>query len=309
MTTDDQTPSPDRIARALIRKRDYPRAIKVLRKMLDDSPTDPETMELLGTVLFFNKQTDEALEMFQQLTVSEPFRASGWINMGAILNQLGEHKKAADALRKGLQRDRQNAEAYYNLAMAQKALKMNTMAISAYKEAIRIKPEMVEAHLNLGLLYAEMNNHGIAQQCYQTALKIDPTSKKARNLLETAMGNQRQARKSASPFGRLVDEEGLAANLRSTERRTLDAVQRIEERELVQAITKRIRHQARELVPILDDDLQELLHQLQIVSVQEDNRFANPETHERFVETIEEMKELRSVVADGFAELRAHLNL
>ncbi len=309
MSTEDPAPSPDRIARALIRKRDYRRAIKVLQKVLDESPTDTETMELLGTVLFFNKQPQDALDMFEQLTITEPFRASGWINMGAVLNHLGEYKKAADALRKGLQRDRHNAEAYYNMGIAQKALKLTTMAISAYKEALRIKPDMVEAHVSLGQLYSEMNNNGLAQQCYQSALKIDPSSKKARMLLEKTLGTQREARKSASPFGRLVDAEGLAANLRSTAKRALNDVQRVEERELVQTITKRIRHEARDLVPLLDDDLQELLHQLQIVSVQEDNRFANPDTHERLISTIETMRELRMTVADGFAELRSHLKL
>lgn len=307
MSAGDLSQSPEKLARALIRKRDFPRAIKVLQKMLDESPTDPEIMELLGTALFFNRQADEAREIFEQMTVTDPYRASGWINLGAVLNHLGDHKKAAEALRRGLQRDRHNAEAYYNMAIAQKALKLSTMAISAYKEAIRIKPDMLEAHLNLGLLYADMKNLGLAQQCYQAALRIDPQHKKAKALLEQAQGTQKQVRKAASPFGRLVDEEDLAKNLRSTSRRVLDAVQRQEERELVQAMTKRIRHSAKDLVPLLDGRVQELLHQVQIVSLQNDNRFANPDTYEQFSAAIQELKELRATVADGFAELRSHL--
>ncbi len=300
--------SQEKVARSLIRKGDYPAAIDLLQKMLEAAPTDPEIMELLGTVYFFNKQPDQAREIFEQLTVAEPYRASGWINLGAILNHIGEHKKAADALRKGLQRDRQNAEAYYNLAIAQKALKLTTMAISAYKEAIRIKPDMIDAHLNLGLLYAEMNNAGLAQQCYMAVLKINPNSKKAKALLEQAQGTQKNARKSASPFGRLVDEDDLSRNLRSKDRRILNEVQRDEEREMVQALTKRIRQQAKGLAPLLEDDVHDVLHQLQIALIQSENRFANPDTHRRFVKTIRQLKELRTVVADGFAELKSHLS-
>lgn len=307
MSSDEQKHSPEKLARALIRKRDFPRAIEVLQKMLEESPTDPDIMEMLGTALFFNKQAEEAREMFEQMTVTDPYRANGWINLGAVLNQLGDHKKAVEALRRGLQRDRQNAEAYYNMGMAQKALKLNTMALSAYKEAIRIRPEFVDAHLNLGTLYAEMKNLGLAQQCYQAALRIDPQSKKAKTLLEQTQGTQKQVRKSASPFGRLVDEAGLAANLKSTARRVLDNVQRTEEREMVQAMTKRVRSRARELVPLLDEDVHHLLHQLQIVSVQGDNRFANPDTHEKFVTVIRTLKELHGVVAEGFDEIRTHL--
>ncbi|MFN9975673.1 MAG: tetratricopeptide repeat protein, partial [Phycisphaerae bacterium] len=115
-----------------------------------------------------------------------------------VLNQIGEHKKAADALRRGLQKDRNNPEAYFNLGIAQKNLKMTSMAITAFREAIRIKPSMIDAHLSLGTIYSETNSHALAQQCFNNALKQDPENKKARTLLENSQSVQKAGRQSYS---------------------------------------------------------------------------------------------------------------
>lgn len=299
-----------KVARTLIRKRDFDGATAHLQNLLNENPSDGDALELMGMACFLNKQPEKARDAYEQLTKEDPLRSSGWINLGAVLNQLGEHKKAADVLRRGLQRDRNNAEGFFNLGIAQKALRLTTMAITAYKEAIRCKPEMIDAHLHLGALYAEMKNHGLAQQSFQAALRINPDSKRAKSLLAQSLDFQRQARKSTSPFGRLVDEQDLASRQSThTAPRTLSPARRDEERELIQAITKRIKPVAKEIPDLLDVTLLSHLHQLQIVALQGDPRFANPDIHEQFVETIATLKEIRSSIADNIAELRAHLDL
>ena len=308
MTKASPDDSGTRNAKSLIRKRDFNGAVQVLQKLLDESPNDADALELLGTVYFFSRQYELARDTFQELTTVDPFRASAWINMGAVLNKMGDHKRAIDVLRKGLQRDRQNAEGYYNMAMAQRALKLNTMAVSAYKEAIKFKPEMIDAHLNLGMLYAELRNNKLAQQCYQAVLHIDPNHKKARSLLGMTQDLQKKARDAVSPFGRLVDTAELETQKEDSGPRMLDAVQRVEERELIQAITKRIRPSAKGLVPLLEGEVPEILHRLEIITKQDANKFAEPATHRQLVELIEQLKDMRADVANGFDEIRAHLD-
>lgn len=296
-------------ARSLIRKRDFDGAVAQLQILLDENSSNGDALDLMGMACFLNKQPELAKVAYEQLTKEDPLRSSGWINLGAVLNQLGEHKKAADVLRRGLQRDRNNAEGFFNLGIAQKALRLTTMAITAYKEAIRCKPEMVDAHLHLGSLYAEMKNHGLAQQSFQAALRINPDSKRAKALLEESLNYQREARKSTSPFGRLVDEHDLASRQGADSGpRSLSPARRDEERELIQAITKRIKPVAKEIVPLLDEALLSHLHQLQIVALQGDSRFANPDIHEQFVQAIATLKEIRSSIANSFAEMQAHLD-
>ncbi len=293
--------------RGLIRTKKYAEAIELLQKLLETDPKEEDTLEMLGMAYFFGKQYEPARETFERLTKANPMHLNGWVNLGAILNRLGEHKKAIEALRRAVHRDRKCAEGFYNMGIAQRALNMNTMAISAYKEAVKLKPDLIEAHLNLGNIYAELKNMGLALQCFQNALKQDPNSAKAKASLQKAQLNQKTARKVASPFGRLVDVAELDKQLRATGPRVLEAAPRNAERELVQVVTKKIRHSAKELVPILETSLHAQLHRLQRIVLQTENRLSSAEPIEFFSQTIGDIHRLKTVVAEGLGEIREHL--
>lgn len=253
-----------RESRELIRAQKYAEACQKLQKLLEDDPKEEDALELLGLTNFFQRKLEPARECFERLTRLNPAHTKAWVNLGAILNRMGEHKKATDALRRAMQRDRKCAEAYYNMAIAQRALQMNTMAISAYKEAVKLAPTMVDAHINLGNIYMDMKNVGLALQCFQTALKHEPGSAKARRCLETAQSTQKIFRKEASPFGRLVDVADLARQQQMTNSRTLDPAARLAERETVQKHTKVVRTSAREMVAMLEETVPQQLHRVKI---------------------------------------------
>lgn len=296
-----------RQARNLLRQKQAPEAIELLQNLLKEHERNCDLRELLGTALFFNKNFEAARDQFEQVTRIEPLRASGWINLGAILNKLGEFKKAADVLRRGLQKDRRNAEAYYNLGIAQRGLKLNTMAISAYKEAVKLKPDMVDAWINLAHLYFDMRNFSLAQQCCQTVLRLDPDSRKARGMLQQVSSSHASAKHSASPFGRLVDEKALAAKQHTSEPRVLDAADRNAERDLIREITKPCRRAAREVQSILVESLQPQLHQLQVAALARDTRVVNPELHEQFVASVKTLLEKFAEVSQGIEQIQDHL--
>ncbi len=297
-----------KLSRDLVRKQRYAEAAEVLQIMLEKDPRDEDALELLGCVRFFEKQLEPARDAFQELTKLNPANVQGWVNLGAVLNRLGEHKKAVEALRRALQKDRKCAEAYYNMGIAQRGQGLNTMAISAYKEALKLKPDLLEAHLNLGNIYVDMKNMGQALQCFQTAVKLDPKSQKAKSSLEKAQANQKNARKVNSPFGRLVDVAELDQQLSVTGPRILASDIRKKERELVQDVTKKVRTATKEFVPLLDEPLHTQLHRLQRIVLQTDGRLSSAEQAEVFSATIAEMIRLRSSISENLAELRQHLS-
>lgn len=307
MTESVSTEQVLRQARGLLRQKQASEAIELLQNLLKEHERNCDLRELLGTALFFNKDYQGARDQFEQVTRIEPLRASGWINLGAILNKLSDFKKAADVLRRGLQKDRRNAEAYYNLGIAQRGLKLNTMAISAYKEAVKLKPDMVDAWINLAHLYFDMRNYSLAQQCCQTVLRLDPDSRKARSMLQQVSSSHASAKMGASPFGRLVDEKALAARQQTTEPRVLDAADRNAERDLIREITKPCRRAARDVHTILIESIQPHLHQLQVAALARDTRMANPELHEQFVTSVRALLEKRVEVSQGIQQIREHL--
>ena len=99
----------------------------------------------------------------------------------------------------------------------------------------------------------------------------------------------------------------LDHQLEDTGPRHLSAPARCDERDLIQAITKRIRPDAKGIVPLLVQEIPELLHRLEMITKQDGNRFAAPETHRQLIDLIARAKQMRSVVAEGFDEIRNHL--
>lgn len=253
-----------RVSRKLIQSQKFAEACEHLQKLLEDDPKDEDALELLGMANFFQKKLEPARDCFERLTQLNPSHTKAWVNLGAIHNRMGDHRKSTEVLRRALQRDRKCAEAYYNLGIAHRAMQMNTMAISAYKEALKLAPEMIDAHINLGNIYMDMKNIGLALQCFQAALRNQPDSVKARRCLETAQSMQKTARKEASPFGRLVDVAELSRQKDMSNPRELDESTRLAERNAVQKQTKLARACAREFIAQLETALPQQLHRLNI---------------------------------------------
>jgi len=251
-------------SRKLIRAQKYAEACQQLQKLLEEAPNEEGALELLGMANFFQHKLEPARECFERLTQLNPSHTKAWVNLGATLNRMGEHKKATEVLRRALQRDRKCAEAYYNMGIAQRAMRMNTMSISAYKEALKLAPDMLDAHINLGNIYMEMKNIGLALQCFQAALRQDPRSVKAKRCMETAQSTQKTSRKEASPFGRLVQVADLSRQQDMTSWRELDPTARLAERETVQKHTKIVRTCVKEMIAQLESALPEQLHRLKI---------------------------------------------
>jgi len=294
-------------ARKLIRGGQPAEAAALLKKLPVPAGETEEALALQGSAQFLAGDLSTARSTFETLTRLHPSFAGGWVNLGAVLNKLGEHKKAVEALRRAVQKEPKCADAYFNMGIAQKAMNLSTMAINAFREAIRLKPDMCDAHYNLARLYSELKNLGMARKCVQDALKLRPESARAKTLLTSLQTQQVEAKKNESPFGRLVNTDELDRQAVRTSPRILSAARRQAERELVQDITKKIRQDSRDLVPLLDESLTGSLHRLQRLI--RDPLAANPGEWplEGFAQSARQLQEKMTVVTGGLDELRRSL--
>lgn len=282
-----------RKSRELIKSQKYSTACELLQQLLEDDPNDEDALELLGMANFFQKSLSTAREYFERLTQVNPSNTQAWVNLGAILNRSGEFKKATEVLRRAIQRNRKCVEAYYNMGIAQRGQQMNSMAISAYKEALKLAPDMIDAHINLGNIYIEMNNVGLAIQCFNAAIRHKPDSEKAKKCLQKAQSRQKETRKQASPFGRLVDVKQLETQNSITELRRLDQDSSKAERENTQKQTKLLRANTKELIEQLGTILPEQLHRIKIAILHIDEHIDASELLEQFSTSIDTVKQLK----------------
>lgn len=305
-TTSDLSSTLDQ-SRKLIRAGQPAEAAGLLQKLPSPAGETKDVLALLGSAQFLAGDLNAARASFEKLTQLHPSFAGGWVNLGAVLNKLGEHKKAVESLRRAIQKDSRCADAYFNMGIAQKAMNLSTMAISAWREAIRLKPDMFDAHFNLARIYSELKNFGMARKCIQDALKIRPESDRAKKLLATIQTQQVESRKNESPFGRLVNTAELDRQSVSTAPRMLSAARRQTERELVQEVTKKIRQDGRDLVPLLDETLTGSLQRLQRLIRDPLAGIHGEWPLEGFSESTRQLSQKMKVVTEGIDELRRFL--
>lgn len=290
-----------------MKQRDHAEANDAFESAIAADPDSIEAYEGLATVSYLDGDFAGAIKHYTKLTLLKPMEGRYYTNIGAIYNQLGEHQKACDSLRKAIQRNKKSAESYYNLGIAQRKLKQNAMAVSAYKEAIKLNPSMAEAYQNLGITYADMGNLQMAIANFKKALEIKPNFDKARKGLESAEAQLLHNKNSLNPFGRLVDMNPSAAATAPAAGRELNEQERFEERARVKQIAEEIERLAKACLEYLKQKLEPAVMEVERATAQgADAAFTLPEASDNFREAVNQWGALRRSLKRKVLELREH---
>lgn len=249
--------SDDRLAEARrhVRHGRYDEAVELFRQLLDVDDSDPALHDAIGSTYFLAGKVHEAAAHFERITRLTTNPGKALINLGAVYNRTGEHQRAVDAIRKGLQYEKRSTEGYFNLGVAHRKLGQHAMAVTAFKEALRLDPKFAEAHQNLGNVFLDQGLPEQAAAHFRKALELRPDFEKARKGLADSERATALAKQAISPFGRLVDvtvgqrggDDGL---------RPLTAEERELDRRRLHDLSREIETAAGEWIDVLRDQLE-----------------------------------------------------
>jgi tetratricopeptide (TPR) repeat protein len=297
-------------AQRCVRKGETQRAIELFLQALARDDQRLEIYEGLAAAHFQKGDFAEAAAHFVKISLLKPTDGKCLINLGAVYNRLAEHKKAVDALRKGIAKEKRCPQGFYNLGIAYRGLNQSSMAVSAYREAIRINPGMAEAHQNLANIYVEMGNHQQAILHYKKALEINPDFERAKRGMVQAENAALTARGAISPFGRLVDEKAYGAKTATQADRPLTEQERQEDRQRVQLLCLEIEAAASLWLQHLKGELEPALLALnRIVAQKSDPSLSMARALTAFRAANEKSSDLRRQLKRKLLELRAHEEL
>lgn len=123
----------------LMESGDYPQAIAVLRKFIEQEP------ELAGPHL----------------------------NLGIAYRQTGQPDAALEALQKAIEFNPANAVAHHQIAIVHREQGRFDAALEAYTRALELEPDYALAHRNLGILYdLYLQQPALALNHYRTYLEL-----------------------------------------------------------------------------------------------------------------------------------------
>lgn len=158
-----------------ITKKNYARAIVLLRQIVSVDPGDFQAWTEMGTGYLMQKDYAEAEKAYAKAVETRPTFFLALMNLGRLQLLQKNFDGAVDALMKAVEVKPASAEANYYLGEAYLQVKKGSKAVSYLNEALKLDPiGRADAHLRLAALYNAAGIKDKAAVEYQEFLKKKP---------------------------------------------------------------------------------------------------------------------------------------
>jgi Flp pilus assembly protein TadD len=137
-------------------------------------PFDRERWNDYGIGLLLEGDLAGARAAFERVTLLEPAYAAGWVNLGRVLVQEGEHEKAMQVIGEGLKRDPRLASGHYFMALALKSRGRYDEALDHLRQAAEPFPRDRAVRNQIGRLLFLKRQHREAIAEFEKTLAVDP---------------------------------------------------------------------------------------------------------------------------------------
>lgn len=161
---------------SLHRQRRLQEAERVYRQVLQNEPTHPGALHMLGVARHQQGDHAEAIELIGQAIALGPPSAVYLNNYGLALHALGRTAEALDCFRRALEIRPQYAQGLANLGMVHEAMGDTEEALAGYCEALRIEPYHPDAVTKLAALLEKLGRVEEAIGLYQDGTRRVPAT-------------------------------------------------------------------------------------------------------------------------------------
>jgi len=132
---------------ALYKEGQAEEAVKVLKKVVKQSPRDELAWEALGLALIQTLDLKSAIKSFETAISLNPSRASAHVGLSYALLMRNKTREAMRAAQVALDINPGLADAYYIVAVINRGKEAFEEALQATETAINLKPHLAMAHL------------------------------------------------------------------------------------------------------------------------------------------------------------------
>ncbi len=153
----------------------YDAAIQDLAKAISIDSLQPNFYHLLADVFMDYTKSYQAVKTMEVAVSKFPDRTPTLLKMSEFYLIVKRHTEALQVLGKILERDPQNADAYYMTGRIALDMGDEKRAIAALKKATQLDATISDAWVFLGKIYAN-NKDPLAIQYYDNALRLDTSN-------------------------------------------------------------------------------------------------------------------------------------
>jgi tetratricopeptide (TPR) repeat protein/DNA-binding beta-propeller fold protein YncE len=232
-------------AQAEYEKRNYAGAVEILSKDLNDNPSQPDALKLLGQsyiqmqryelaaqqfaklaqldgyktdginlqieALYLNKDYAEAMALMQATLKGTDKNVASYVNCGRLSLKIGDAVGAVNCLEDGLQLDATHAELNFLLAQAYTDVGAVDKGIAQLEKTLKAVPDNASLWLRSGALYRSLGKLEVAQKQYEQALKLEKDNTEAQLGLAQTLLDLKQLTKAKNMAIALAGKPEMAA--------------------------------------------------------------------------------------------------
>lgn len=151
-----------------------PEAEALYRKVLQQRPSQPDALNLLGVIMQERGSPTRAVELISQAVHARPQFPEALTNLARAQRAAGDPNGAAASARRAIALAANLAEAHCQLGRALLDLNDNEGAAAACRAAIALTPTSLDALVNLAAALTRQENYTAAAQTYQLAHALQP---------------------------------------------------------------------------------------------------------------------------------------
>ncbi len=174
------------------------------QQILDQYPTHPDSLHLLGLTYLQRGDTNKAAQLISQAIASDPKKPHYHFNLGLACEKEGKFDDSVTAYRQAVHINPSYVEALNNLGNVYRIQGKLEQAVQAFESVLRIRPKSGEAHNNLGVIYKGKKRINEAIRQYRLALEINPSHAEAHNNLGVALKDEGKLDEAAHAFQQAI---------------------------------------------------------------------------------------------------------
>ncbi len=167
-----------------VEKKDYPKAIEKVRRVIKGRPEDLRLKIYLASIHEENKEYETAISIYQELLNRDEKLYDVWIRLGSLyFYRLKDVEKALAQGDLARQVDAQRPEAYLFNGLVLQESQRYEEAISVFLDGIKKNPKLPDLHFHLGGTYDKLNRFDDLVREMEKAIALDANHANALNYL------------------------------------------------------------------------------------------------------------------------------
>lgn len=189
-------------------------ALRYLKKALTIAPNHPEALNNTGLAYKKQGREKEGIPYFRRALGLRPDYVDAMSNLGGALAETSEHAELNEAeqlLRRALELKPDLADAHYGLGLVLKKKDAFEEASRCFLTVLQIQPDYPEAYSDLGTIYKLWGRPEDALDCFERALALRPDFYMAQHNLGVALEELDRFEEAGAAYDRamILDPDNL----------------------------------------------------------------------------------------------------